>query len=382
MRSRPPWWTKRREPRRRRLDSDGLSYLLAFLGFAALVLLHEFGHFAAAKAVGMRVERFSLFFPPHVFKLKRGETEYAIGTIPLGGYVRITGMNPNEEIPEAVVARAYFKMPVWKRIAVIAAGPAMNVLVAFAILFGLYLHFGIAHGTTRVDRVEPGSVAASVLRPGDRLVTVDGVRGDAAALGRQVSTHKCAGRPTQGCRAATPATVRLVRDGRTVTINAVPRYDQAARKSRLGFSFAVDRSSAGPASAARESTSRMWDITTATVTAITKLVYDSKARGQVSGIVGSYEVTQKSVAFDWAQAMYVLAIISLSLALVNLFPFLPLDGGHIFWALAEKVRGRPIPYAVLERASAVGFILVIALFAIGLSNDIGRLRGEGFSITR
>ena len=81
-------------------------------------------------------------------------------------------------------------------------------------------------------------------------------------------------------------------------------------------------------------------------------------------------------------ALYVLAIISLSLALVNLFPFLPLDGGHIFWALAEKVRGRPIPYSILERASAVGFILVIALFAIGLSNDIGRLRGEGFNITR
>jgi len=362
-----------------------LSYLLAFLGFAVLILLHEFGHFAAAKAVGMRVERFMLFFPPILFKVRWGETEYGIGAIPLGGYVRITGMSPNEEIPEAVVARAYFKMPVWKRVVVIAAGPAMNVLVAFLILFGLYLHFGIAHGTTRVDRVERGSVAASVLRPGDKLVAVDGVRGDAAALGRQVATHTCAGKPTKGCPATTPVTLLVVRDGRTVTIKAVPRYDPAAGKAgrtRLGFSFAVDRRSSGPVSSARESTSRMWEISTATVTAITKLVYDSKARGQVSGIVGSYEVTQKSVAFDWAQALYVLAIISLSLALVNLFPFLPLDGGHIFWALAEKVRGRPIPYSILERASAVGFILVIALFAIGLSNDIGRLRGEGFNITR
>jgi regulator of sigma E protease len=359
-----------------------LSYLLAFLGFAVLVLLHEFGHFAAAKAVGMRVERFSLFFPPHAFKIKRGETEYAIGTIPLGGYVRITGMNPNEDIPEAVVARAYFKMPVWKRIFVIAAGPAMNILVAFVILFGLYLHFGIAHGTTRVDRIETGSVAAKILRPGDKLVAVDGVRGDAAALGKQVATHTCAGTPKKGCPATTPATLLVIRDGKPVTIKAVPRYDPAAGRARLGFSFAVDRTGSGPGSAASESVSRMWDISTGTVTAITKLVYDSKARGQVSGIVGSYEVTQKSVAFDWAQALYVLAIISLSLALVNLFPFLPLDGGHIFWALAEKVRGRPIPYAVLERASAVGFVLVIALFAIGLSNDIGRLRGEGFSITR
>lgn len=380
-RSRRGWWTSRREPPARRLSSTGLSYLLAFLGFAALVLLHELGHFAAAKAVGMRVERFSLFFPPHVFKLKRGETEYAIGTIPLGGYVRITGMNPHEEIPEAIVARAYFKMPVWKRIVVIAAGPAMNVLVAFVILFGLYLHFGVTKATDSVGSIERGSVAATVLKPGDRLLAVDGVRGGAEALGKQVATHTCAGVPKQGCRATTPATLLVRRGERTITVRAVPRYDAEAKRARLGFSFG-HRESVGAGAAARESTTRMADISTATVSAITRLVYDSKARDEVSGVVGSYEVTRQSVAFDWAQAMYILAIISLSLALVNLFPFLPLDGGHIFWALAEKVRGRPIPYSVLERASAVGFVLVILLFAVGLSNDIGRLRGEGFNIGR
>ena len=92
-----------------------MSYLLAFVGFSLLILLHEFGHFAAAKKVGMRAERFSLFFPPHVWKRKKGETEYCISIIPLGGYVRITGMNPHEEIPEEVADRAYFRMPVWKR---------------------------------------------------------------------------------------------------------------------------------------------------------------------------------------------------------------------------------------------------------------------------
>lgn len=366
----------------RRLHSIVLSYLLAFLGFAALVLLHEFGHFAAAKAVGMRVERFSLFFPPHVFKVKRGETEYAIGTIPLGGYVRITGMNPNEELPEAVVARAYFRMPVWKRVVVIAAGPAMNVLVAFVILFGLYLHFGVQHPTTRVGAVEKRSPAAQVLRPGDRLIAVDGVRGSPTVLGKQVAKHKCAGTPRDGCRATTPVTLLVARTGHTLTLHAVPRYDASAQpaRTRLGFAFATDEVATGVGGSARESTSRMWEISTATVSAISRLVYDSQARKQVSGVVGSYEVTRESVAFDWAQAMYVLAIISLSLALVNLFPFLPLDGGHIFWALAERVRGRPIPYQWLERASAVGFILVIMLFAVGLSNDIGRLRGEGFSV--
>src|SRR5437763_6717545 len=111
-----------------------MSYLFAFLGFAALVILHEAGHFAAAKAVGMRVERFSLFFGPLLFKVRRGETEYGIGPIPLGGYVKITGMRPREEISPDILPRAYYKQKVWKRIVVILAGPAVNLIIAFLLL--------------------------------------------------------------------------------------------------------------------------------------------------------------------------------------------------------------------------------------------------------
>src|SRR5947208_6463035 len=114
-----------------------MSYLLAFAGFAALIILHEAGHFVAAKAVGMRVERFSLFFGPMLVKVRRGETEYGIGPIPLGGYVRITGMNPHEEIPPEVAPRAYYNQAVWKRIVVILAGPAVNIAIAFLIMWAL-----------------------------------------------------------------------------------------------------------------------------------------------------------------------------------------------------------------------------------------------------
>jgi RIP metalloprotease RseP len=114
-----------------------MSYVLAAAGFAALIILHELGHFTAAKAVGMRVERFFLFFPPAIAKFRRGETEYGIGAIPLGGFVKITGMNPDEKLSAEVAPRAYYRMPVWKRIVVIAAGPAMNLLIAFVLLFGL-----------------------------------------------------------------------------------------------------------------------------------------------------------------------------------------------------------------------------------------------------
>ena len=363
-----------------RLHSDVLSYLLAFVGFSLLIILHELGHFLAAKRVGMRAERFSLFFPPHIWKHRRGETEYCIGVVPLGGYVRITGMNPHEEIPEEVADRAYFRMPVWKRVVVIAAGPAMNILIAFVIFFGLFVALGATTSTNTVDRVETRSAAQGRLLPGDKVVAVDGVRGDARTLGDQIATHRCGGVQVAGCTAATPARVLIVRDGRTRTLVIAPRYDAELQRARLGFGFGTSTANVGPVDAAKRSATSMWNVSSATVTAITKIFYDAEARKEVSGVVGSYEVTRKSIEFDWVRALTVLAVISLSLALVNLFPFLPLDGGHIFWAVAEKVRGRPIPFAVMERASVVGFVLIVFLFAIGLTNDIGRLTGEGFPV--
>ena len=357
-----------------------MSYLLAFLGFSAVIWLHELGQYWAARRVGMKVERFSLFFPPHIWKKKKGETEYAIGVIPLGGYVKIMGMSPREEIPLGEESRSYSRMPVGKRIFVIAAGPAMNVLVAFVILFGLYVVLGTTTSTTKVDRLEAGSPAASVLQPGDRLVAVDGVRGDARALGEQIATHRCSGAQVDGCKAAEPVRLTVERGGREEVIVARPQYDAEVKRARLGFSFASENNPVGPVDAVGRSWAAMWRVSTATADALTSLVYDPEARKEISGVVGSYEVTRQSFEFDWAQALNVLAIISLSLALVNLFPFLPLDGGHIFWALVEKVRGRPVAYSVMERASVVGFVLVLMLFAVGLSNDLGRLQGEGFGI--
>ena len=123
----------------------------------------------------------------------------------------------------------------------------------------------------------------------------------------------------------------------------------------------------------------MWFFTTKTVDTIAN-IFDAEQRKQVSGVVGSYEVTRQTIVSDFADAVWILAIISLSLAIVNLFPFLPLDGGHIFWAIVEKVRRKPVPFSVMERAGVVGFMLVILLFLVGLSNDIDRLSGEGFRV--
>jgi regulator of sigma E protease len=355
-----------------------MSYVLAFAGFAALIVLHEAGHFAAAKAVGMRVERFSLFFGPLLVKVRRGETEYGIGPIPLGGYVKISGMNPREELPPDVAPRAYFRQPVWKRIVVISAGPAVNIVLAFLVLLVLVRTQGTQESRPVVD-TQLRAPAAQVLRPGDRVLAADGRRGGVETIRNAIGSHRCAGELRPGCRARTPVTLLVRRDGRTVRVTARPRYDAAQRRMLLGFGFDTVTRDASWGRAAELSVTEMWRFTHLTVKAIVR-VFDPEERKQLSGVVGSYKVTQEVFTFDWVRAVYVLAVISLSLGIINLFPFLPLDGGHIFWALAEKIRGRAIPFSVLERASFVGFALVIMLFAVGLSNDIGRLTGDGFNV--
>ncbi len=354
-----------------------MSWILAFAGFAVLIILHEAGHMIAAKAVGMRVERFFLFFPPKVWSFKRGETEYGIGAIPLGGFVKITGMNPEEELEPEIAERGYYHQPVWKRIVVIAAGPFVNLVIAFVILF--FLAFQAAEPTKTVEEVQPDSPAAQVLEPGDELVAVDGRRGDLNALREQIASHECVGEQEQGCKAESPVEITVLRDGREVTVSARPEYDAEADRPLLGFAYGTRPLDPGIGGAAQWSADRMWDVTSQTVTIVAR-IFDAEQREQISGVVGSYEVTRQSIEFDSRQALFVLAIISLSLAVINLFPFLPLDGGHIFWSLVEKVRGKPVSFRVMERASVVGFALVLVLFAIGLTNDIGRLSGEGFDV--
>jgi regulator of sigma E protease len=355
-----------------------VSWFLAFAGFAVLIILHEFGHFLAAKATGMRVERFFLFFPPAVAKFRRGETEYGIGAIPLGGFVKITGMNPDEELPPEVAPRAYYHQPVWKRIVTIAAGPAMNLLIAFLLLF--FLAFGVSEPTEDVGDIEAGSPASKQLQTGDRIVSVDGERGDQVDLARAVNRHKCAGGEEEdGCRAATPARVVIDRDAPRKVLEITPEYDADLDRSRLGFAYATTPVNPSVPEAARISADFMWQVTSATVSVIVRL-FDPEQREQISGVVGGYETTRQAIEFDARRALTLIAVISLSLAVINLFPFLPLDGGHIFWSLVEKARGKPVPFRVMERAGMIGFLLVLLLFLVGLSNDIDRLSGEGFDV--
>jgi regulator of sigma E protease len=407
-----------------------VTWVLVVAGFAALIMLHEGGHFVVAKMTGMRVERFFLFFPPKLVSVRIGETEYGIGMIPLGGFVKITGMNPEEleaaeqgervqkpglleqiegadsgsvtpqsiegegPIDPEIIERAYYNQPVWKRVAVIAAGPAVNIVVAFVLLFAVYLSLPVPKGIS-VDKVTPGTPAAGVIKPGDRLLAVDGARATMPDLSKiddasrrinlandkfahitnLIRGHHCSGGRSPNCLSATPVTVKVDRNGKTKTLHLHTYYDPSHHRYRLGIefkAFGTVTAQQSPAQAAKLAVDKMWFVASRTVSVIGR-IFEPAQRKQVSGIVGGSQALNQAIGFDAHEGIFVLAVISLSLGLINLFPFLPLDGGHIFWSLVEKVRGKRVPFAVIERASAVGFLLVIMLFVIGLTNDIGRL---------
>jgi regulator of sigma E protease len=371
-----------------------MDWLITILGIMALIVLHELGHFVVAKAVGMRVERFSLFFPPKLVGIKRGETEYMIGAIPAGGYVKITGMNPEEvkDLPPEIARRAYYTQLPWKRIVVILAGPGVNLLIAFA-LFWLVLFAGSMNGaatlegvnpslqtlqpaTTAVGAIEPHMPASGVLLPGDRILTVDGHPVTERTAVEAISSHRCAGVASEGCRGRTPVVVTVGRAGQDVKLSIVPRYSSEAKRMLLGFEFAAPNAkSFGVLSAAGTSAREMWAMTTQTFSGLAKALTSSKQRHQISSIVGISQVTEQAVAAGPGRALVVIGYVSLVLAVLNLLPFLPLDGGHVLWAVAEKLRGRRVSIAAMWRFSSVGIALLLFLVVNGFSNDIGRLGG-------
>jgi regulator of sigma E protease len=369
-----------------------VSWLLTLLGIILLIVLHELGHFLVAKAVGMRVERFSLFFPPTIFRVRRGETEYAIGAIPAGGYVKITGMNPEEikDLEPEVARRAYYSQPPWKRIAVILAGPGVNLMIAF-LIFWVMLASGNLNGVRSLERVNPSiqtriatssvssvathQPATGVLAAGDQILAVDGRAGSVASTRGTIGSHRCAGALSDGCRAATPVKLNVRRAGRTLVLSIYPRYNKAAGRMLLGFGFGEVAKHFGVLGAAGAALHEMWSATTSMVSGIGRAFTSAKVRHELHSIVGITETGHETVVAGSGYALVFIGLLSLILAVMNLFPFLPLDGGHVLWSLAEKLRGRRISLLSMYRYSSVGIVLLMFLLINAVSNDISRLTG-------
>jgi regulator of sigma E protease len=407
-----------------------MNIALAIGGLAFLILIHEAGHFFAALAVDMRPRRFYIFFPPALAKWTRNGIEYGIGSIPLGGYVKIPGMHKpaardleahlepaRQEAPglgapvsavqqaleeerleearaampalrasvadaelsdsarkiadrglvdveDALSPEAYWRASAWKRIFVIAAGPVTNLVFAILALAVVFMLGVPSEATKTVAAVSKGTPAEAMgLQPGDELVEVNGRPGELAELREAI-------RESEG----RPVALTVQRGDEQLALEGRARFDEERDTYLLGFSFDVRYESYGPLEALGLAFETTWEVTKAIGASLGRLVTGS-GRDEVASVVGITAVSSESLEAGFRYYLQVLAFISLSLALLNLLPLLPLDGGHIAFSIAERIRGRAIPREAYERFSMVGIALVLLLFVIGLSNDVDRLRG-------
>jgi regulator of sigma E protease len=401
-----------------------MSVFVAILGLGLLIFVHECGHFFASLALRMRPRKFYLGFPPALVKRERNGIEYAIGAIPLGGFVKIPGMHrpapadvdqhfgrvlqeapdlagpfdrlrrtlaagdmegARDALPalrEQVEARslsepvrtsaergltdiedalgpdAYWRAPTWKRVLAIFAGPAANIVLALVLFAVLFMTAG-GKATTTVDSVAADSPAEQAgLRPGDQIIEIGGGPVSAGEISRTISSSE-----------GKPLTVVVVRDGELVELGPVSARETSGTY-RLGFVLAGE--GLGPAAAVGEAFRVTGLVTKEIVASLGRLV-TGEGREDIASPVGIVQGSSEAAKQGADSYLWVLGLISLSIALLNLLPLLPLDGGHIAFALVEGVRGRSVGREIYERVSVVGIALVLLLFFIGLSNDIGRL---------
>jgi regulator of sigma E protease len=402
-----------------------MSFFIAILGLALLIFVHEAGHFFASLAVGLRPRRFYLGFPPAAVKTKRNGIEYAIGVVPLGGFVTIPGMHrpiPHDaerrfsravsevpslaapydrlrrgletedtaaafsaldeleagmrqkrlspeaassagrgfsELRDALGPDAYWKAATWRRLVAIAAGPAANVVLAIVLLTVLFMTGSVKPSQT-VESVVPKSPAeAAGLRAGDHIVAIDGSRVTGEEIGDRILA-------SQG----KPLVLTIVRHGRRLDLPPAKPNEESTGVYRLGI---VRKGvGVGPVDAFGRSLKWTGIITREMGAALGRLA-TGEGRKDVSSPIGIVQGSADAVKHGTSNYLWVLSLISLSLALLNLLPLLPLDGGHVLFSLIEGARGRLVKREIYERVSAVGLVLVVLLFFIGLSNDIGRL---------
>ena len=409
-----------------------MTVLVAIAGLGFLILIHEAGHFFTALAVGMRPRRFYIGFPPAIAKTTRKGVEYGLGAIPLGGYVKIPGMHrpaPSDldlhfgpalleeprllpavdrvkrllaegefdqargsideldraasdavltpgaaraarrglnELRDGLGPDSYWRQRTWKKIAVIAAGPATNLVFAIALLAVVYMIGIPSAASRRVDAVEQSTPAAQAgLRPGDLIIAVNRVPTRTfAEVRRAIQTS--GGRPL--------ALYVLHRNGKPQELPAVKPVKRSGTFI-LGFRPAVVRYKRyGPVEAVGLAGRDVGYVSKAMGNWLIHVTSPAN-RKQISTPVGIVRTSSEAAQQGYRDYFAILALISLSLALLNLLPLLPLDGGHIAFSLVEGLRGKAVGRVVYERVSMVGIALILFIYVLGISNDIGNLHG-------
>jgi membrane-associated protease RseP (regulator of RpoE activity) len=367
------------------------------------VMLHETGHFVTAKAFGMKATRYFVGFGPTLWSIRLGETEYGIKALPLGGFVKIIGMHSLDDVEPEDEARSFRRHPAWQRIIVLAAGSFMHFLLAFVLIGGLALGIGIENAnTTQLGTITP-CVASSVtalnndtcsagnaespaklagLRVGDTITGFDG---------KPVTTWTQLMDEIPAAPVGSVATITVLRAGKTVTLHAKLAHVNGRSGAYLGVAPTVVFQTASPVGAVTYAGSAFWQVLDGSADAVAALpgafhdLFNKKKRaasagGQVISVYGAAVATGQAVAADagWQYkvcfVLLLIASLNIFVGVFNLFPLLPLDGGHIAIVIWERVRawlarlrGRPDPGMVdISKVVPICFSIFMIVMVFGL----------------
>jgi regulator of sigma E protease len=337
-----------------------------------LIFAHELGHFLMAKRAGVGVLKFSLGFGPRILGKKIGETEYLLSLIPLGGYVKLLGESPGEELTQEDQKRSFQAQTVWKRIAIVAAGPVFNVLLAITI-FTVVNMTGLPALTAEVGMTHPDSAAMEAgIEAGDRITAIGG---KAVTKWDEISeiVSKSDGMPLL---------ITLQRNGLPLEIKVTPKamktrnlFGEEVESYKIGISptshTVVQRRN--PLSAFGEGIRQTWVISKLTVISIVKMFQGVVSPKTMGGPILIAQIAGAQVKEGVVPFLLFMALLSINLAILNLLPIPVLDGGHLLFYGIEALTGREVNLRWREIAQQVGFALLILLMIFVFMMDIERL---------
>ena len=338
-----------------------------------LIFFHELGHFLCAKAFGVGVEKFSLGFGPKILGRTVGRTEYCLSAVPLGGFVKMVGEQPDEEIDPADRPYSFTHKPVGKRMLIVAAGPVFNFVLAVLIFFLVFGTSGIRVMEPVVGEVMKDSPALEAgLQAGDRIVRIN----DQAIS----QWTEMAGLVNQS--EGQPLKIVVRRDGGTRTLSVAPEketmkniFGEDEVRYAVGIKAAGETSSRriGPLAAFQESLSRTWLISKLTVVSVVKLVQGAISVKTLGGPIMIAQMAGEQAEQGPVNLLFFIALVSINLGILNLLPIPVLDGGHLMFFAVEAVTRRPVSLKTREIAQQVGILILMMLMVFVFYNDIMRL---------
>ena len=338
-----------------------------------LIFVHELGHFLVAKWSGVCVLRFSLGFGPKLVSVTRGETEYRLSLIPLGGYVKMLGEDMEDEVAEDLYARSFPAQPVGRRIAIVLAGPLSNFLLAIVIFAGIYAFYGMPQLIPEIGSVTVGSPAEKAgILAGDVVVSIDG---------KPIKTWDDLAETVEG-KTDTSLSVELKRAEQVLTVQVTPMvqelpnlFGEPVKRAVIGVvsSQKITLTYVNPLMACYYSLDRTWELSKLFFLTVVKLFERVIPLQTLGGPILIAQMAGQQAQQGLLNFINFMALISVNLAVLNLLPIPVLDGGHLLFFTLEAVRGKPLAEKKIEMAQKIGMSLLLMLMVVVFYNDIMRL---------